>query len=261
MTLCLNVDFNKGLLFGSALCFVSSFGFLINDLWDRDVDYFNNSGRFENSNLETISFAVFMAVGLLFLGLKVGLEVHEGSWIFFLIITSGLVVYSFLVRRFLLLSNLLAAFLGISPLWGPILIFQNFEVFYILTIFAMYLLFISREIFLDLKDMRGDKIGGRNTVATIFGTKITSFVALLLIISGGIVETLAIIRNTLEPTQNNIRFILFLITLAIGLMFFVPAFRILKLGPNKKNFQIFILLSGISMSFVPLLLLLYRFYR
>src|SRR5688572_25169082 len=62
------------------ICALASFGFLLNDLWDRVVDRVNNSGHFERSDPKTILIGKCLAACLLTLGL--GLAASIGLFAF-----------------------------------------------------------------------------------------------------------------------------------------------------------------------------------
>lgn len=259
MTICVNNSGIKGFWLGISLSMVTSFGFIFNDLCDRKIDRYNQSLRLEMVGKETIIVAVFIAVGFLLSGLLIGYQIHERTMLFLMVIICGLIFYSLLGRKFLFFANLLAAYLGVSPLWGPLLIFRVYENFYVFSVFSMLLLLVAREIFLDLKDRHGDERGGRNTIVTIFGVRVATICALLLILSGGIIE-LVIIKKFVN-IQYLLKWILYLIVLLITSMSFIPAFRIFSQGSHRKNFRLFIASSGISMNIVPLLFLIYYLFK
>jgi len=182
MTICTGKSPMQGILLGTSLSLMSSFGFLINDLIDRKVDNLNGAKRMEAANKITISISFVSAISFLSLSLIMSSLISLKSLIWMSVIGLGLIAYSVFCRKVLLLATFTSATLSASPLWLPLLLWRNDEnTFFINFSGLFFLLLIAREILLDSKDVKGDQQGGRHTIGTVFGEKISLITSIVLI--------------------------------------------------------------------------------
>src|SRR5438132_13174280 len=70
MTYAIGGDSLRAVAFSIVISCMSSFGFLLNDLWDREVDQVNKANHFENSSSRTIRAGVLAALAFLALGMS-----------------------------------------------------------------------------------------------------------------------------------------------------------------------------------------------
>lgn len=150
---------------------LASFGYLINDICDRDVDLVNKAGHFEESNSETVYLGAALAASFLIIALAIACT--AGGLIFYTacLIATGLASYSLIFRRLLLLPTLLASVLATSPIWTPLVFWgQSIGIGEKFFLIAVLLMMAGREILMDTRDRLGDKAAGRSTFATVFGS-------------------------------------------------------------------------------------------
>lgn len=174
---------SEAILVSLSLCLLASYGFLLNDLWDRQVDRVNEARRLEHADGWTIRFAWISISLLLGVGLSIPALVGWPPFFLSLAVATGLTLYTVVVRRFLLIATLLSALLGTSPLWGPMILREGSVpngLWQLL--FVTYLMFSAREILLDVKDEEGDRVVCRHTLATVFGHGIAKQVAIILLL-------------------------------------------------------------------------------
>jgi len=249
ISLFLEATFVQALLLGLALCCLASFGFVINDLWDRPVDKINAAGRLEWASSESIRLAYILANLLLVVGILAAAVVGRGAVLLSAAIAIGLLLYTLLVRSVLFFATLLASALSLSPLLGPLLLFDG-ELSPFLTgvVTASWLTLMGREILLDVKDRLGDQIAGRLTIPIVFGEKISSRAAAFLIMVGGLTLLVAAAATSSVP-------ILLFSVVIVGL-YIVPSGQLLVGKNTRASLVCLIRLSRVAMSSVPFLLVL-----
>lgn len=169
------------ILFIYVLCSTMAAGYVINDLYDVETDKINKPqkqivGKLLNSKQTTWIYIALVADSLIFATLLVWFT----NKIHFLSIVAltqiALFVYAKLLKRSLLIGNLLVAFLTAMPYLTFIYVFELKYVFkwlaLCLALFA-FLLNLLREITKDWEDMAGDKAIRANTFPLNFGVKAT----------------------------------------------------------------------------------------
>jgi 4-hydroxybenzoate polyprenyltransferase len=257
MTIAISGDITCGALFSFIICFLASFGYLINDLWDRQVDRVNHSGHFENSGRKTICTGIAAAIACLLSGFAIafrlgGVELRIAS-----LLAIGLTLYTVILRRYLLVPTLLASTLAASPLWAP-LVFWPRKVGYVHWIFvaAMVLMLASRETLMDVRDRKGDRAGKRYTVATLFGPFAAKRFAAGCMIGGAILLMVAL-RAQFHTLIGASRIIAASLAIVVLALVVIPA-RDAVLIQSTRSFeraaiQKFVLSSRNAMALLPLL--------
>lgn len=242
-------------LVGSTLACLASFGFILNDLLDRNVDRLNSASRLENADTSSMETASFAAALFLLVGLSIALLVTDKFFLVSAAITLGLILYSAIIRRILLAATLLSASLNTTPLWVPAIIWpsDSISLIFALTL-GTYLLFMAREIILDIKDNFGDRIAGRQTFATVYGSRIAGFVASSISIAAGFVFFTLALRSTFaSPMLQS-----YSLWLMFGLMLFmvvVPGLRVAFFSPGANELMSsYITRSRVAMVALPLVL-------
>lgn len=206
-----------------SLFFLVTAGYLMNDYCDLRYDLVNKpwklsiGKRFTKKNIRLL-FLIFFSIGLM-AALLVNL------WFFLLVIADLmiLVLYNFFSKRLFYLKNIVVALLVVSiyPLSliitsGGVPSLRRESLF----IFPVWLFFmiVAYELVEDILDIKGDKLGGGNTIPIKFGSKKTRSLAIML----GLLSTPIVFIPFYYGMCGKIYFVGVLISLPlfIGSMFF-----------------------------------------
>jgi len=164
---------------------LASAGFLLNDLWDRKIDLVNQAGHFENSDRATIKRGIVSGLMLLLGGLIFAYYLGPLVLCIALGLATALLAYTVVLRKLLLIPTTIAAVVAASPLWAPLMVWRdNTDGWKWLFVIANILILAARELFMDARDQLGDMAGNRDTLATVFGRRITKTAALILSFAG-----------------------------------------------------------------------------
>ena len=191
-----------GALLGIVLLLAASYGFIINDIEDREIDSLNGIDRLQslgNSDSGRMArLARLIAVvscGLAYMVSPLTLLVE--TFIVYL-----LWVYTKKARKIFLVANILCCFVSSSPIWMPMLILNRFSTCLLFWLFTAFLLMLSREIVFDASDALGDAAGGRKTIATRCGPQLAVDIAKL-IHSGALISAVVALTSGLQFTQRS----------------------------------------------------------
>ena len=257
MTMAIGGDVRRGAWFSIVIALLASFGFLLNDLWDRKVDQVNKSGHFENSDKRTIGLGVAVSTVCLILGMGVASRLGSIEVRIAALVAVGLVAYSVVLRRYLVIPTLLAGFLAASPLWAPLILWpRNVHPMHWAFVAAMVLLLAARETLMDVRDGKGDRAGARDTITTVFGPRIAKSVAVMLLLGGAVLLCLVLITQLVNLTIRDRFTAAFTVCLVLCLVL-IPAYRAVlgssENGADHAAIQRFVLRSRAAMAFLPLL--------
>lgn len=175
--------------FAVSLSLLASFGFLINDLYDRSVDSLNEAGRLENASRATLRLAALAASVCLLVAVVAAARAGSQSLVVSVFIAGGLSLYTYRVRRHAPWATFLAATLSLSPLLAPVVAFSiPLGRLHIAMLLGGWLGLIGREILLDVKDQLGDIQAGRMTLPGVLGRRrATKLGVILLLVCSAIV--------------------------------------------------------------------------
>ncbi|GJQ19891.1 MAG: prenyltransferase [Bacteroidia bacterium] len=135
----------------------------INDYFDIEIDRVNKPGRPLPRGSITPRAAVFLWFGLSAIGISLNLFLHSPALEIALAAVIGLLIYSAVLKRTMLLGNLLvAAMTALAFLYGGSIAGEPDRAFFP-ALFA-FLLNLGREILKDIEDMRGDQAGNAGTL-------------------------------------------------------------------------------------------------
>ncbi len=172
-----------------AVFFETAAGNVINDYFDYHIDLINKperpipSGRISLKNGKNYGYLLFI------LGTICGFLISylTNNWIPFLIVLLADVVlylYAYKLKSTPLIGNLAVGFMtGFGFVFGGFTL--NHESIIITSIFLGFFAFVmttARELVKDIEDMEGDKLEGAKTLPILYGEKITSILAFILII-------------------------------------------------------------------------------
>ncbi len=181
------------LLFGCAFL-GSAYCFIVNDIFDRKKDLLNNklrpiaTGKLPLKTAKTTT--IIIGTGYLICAWSLN-EIVLGLAIFSLSLFS---TYSFVNRKYGLLSNLMVAFCASGALWG-VAVLKDYERSLFILSGALFFMIVFREILLDWLDVEGDKASGKNSIPIQLSTSIV-----LAILGICLLAASAILLMTLRPS-------------------------------------------------------------
>ncbi len=242
-------NFRFRLLVFATVC-IAAAGNVINDILDVNIDRINKPQRVIVGKKISEKGAYNFYIILNILGVGVGFYLanlldHPGLAAVFIIISALLYIYASQLKSVLLVGNILISLLVASSL----LILILFDIFpaidneikesqilssQVILMYAGFAFFINfiREIVKDLKDIDGDKNGGRKTLPIVLGRRRTVNVVFVL----GAIALLSLLLYTyfvLYNYQKVVFYIVFLV--AAPLLFFcIKAWN----AENNKHFAV-----------------------
>jgi 4-hydroxybenzoate polyprenyltransferase len=257
MTFAVGGDPRHGASFSIAICLLASFGFLLNDLWDRPVDKVNNSHHFEHSSENTIQIGAAVSMCCLIWGLAIASRSGSIEWRIAWLLSAGLAAYTVVLRRFLLVPTLLAGLLAAAPLWAPLVRWpRDVRPCHWLFVAGVVLLLAARETLMDVRDRRGDEVGERCTMATLFGPVMAKSAACILLVSGAALLGLGVCKQ-MSALSGLGGFITAVIACVVLCLVLIPAGKAVlpahKIGEDHMAIQTFVLLSRAAMAALPIL--------
>jgi geranylgeranylglycerol-phosphate geranylgeranyltransferase len=254
MTIAIDGKLIPAVILSLVISCLASFGFLLNDIWDRNVDRVNKAGHFEHADTATVRIGVVALLVFLTAGLLIAFWLGPHEFSIGCIIALGLGSYTILLRKFLFIPTLIAALLAASPLWAPLFLWaENVGMLKGAFVAAIITMIAAREIIMDTRDRAGDVVGGRDTFATIFGAKIAKLVAVILTLSASLLFVVTVIANAFGLPVVNM-----LISLAVtGIILYLllrPALgTILNAEEERTAIQRYVISSRWAMGLIPLL--------
>lgn len=254
MTLAIGGDPTHAAIFSIVISSLASFGFLLNDLWDRDIDRVNGANHFEYSLPPTLRIGVAASGIFLFAGLGVAFKLGLAEFFTACGIAIALAAYSLLLRKYLFIPTIIAAVLASSPLWIPLVLWaKDVDRWKYLFIASVILIIAAREIFMDTRDQAGDLAGFRYTFATVFGNRISKLTAVMLTSSASIL-LFVVVAHSSSSLPLSTKFCALLTTVAIMLLLLLPSLLTLTAVDNEKvSIQKYVLRSRAAMTLIPLL--------
>lgn len=235
---------------------LASFGFLINDLWDRAIDRVNAADHFEDSDPPTLRRGVRAAILFFCMGITCALPVGFQAVGVAVTVGTGLAAYTFWLRPVLYIPTMVVAALAASPLWAPLLLWPTSATRAHWSLVAAFALIIAaRETLMDCRDRKGDEIGGRTTVAIRFGPRTAkSFAVYLSLVATAL---LALVLWSRLPSLST-GFAVFGAVLIVFILSLVvqTALKTVSAGDDDREaIQSYVLASRFAMLFAPALTL------
>lgn len=233
-----------------ATLLIAAAGYIINDIYDTEVDFINKPkrliiGKFISVEKANNLYLVLNGLGLA-LGYYLSIRVGNKSLVsFFLISAALLYFYSISLKKIALIGNIvIASLIGFSLLLVALFmmyeVFQTkgvdltipttiFQVVFYYALFAV-LINLIRELLKDIVDYEGDKQFNFKTLPVI--TSIGTAKTLSLIITFILITTLFYLAYTVFNTNNTILF--YIAGLIISLIYFF--FRVIE-AADKKDYK------------------------
>jgi len=194
---------------------ISGGGMVINDYFDRHIDTLNKPHRPIPSGKVSVNAALVYSLILFAVGIYISFFINIYCFILALINSILLVVYSYELKKVMLIGNMVVSYLVASSfLFGGLIFFGHKSLLGlgILCLLA-FLSNLSREIIKTIEDMKADRIGKVESLPLVYGEKTARKVASLLM-------ALAIILAPL-PYLLNILSEVYLGVVSIGIILFI----------------------------------------
>ncbi len=228
---------------------IAAGGYIINDIYDVDVDNINKPNKvyigthISEKNAYNLYFALnVIGVGL---GFYLSRTVNKPAMAAIFVICSALLyVYSNGLKQIPLVGNAVVAFLaassilvvGLFNIFPFIFEFNRAEMFSILSVIIDYavlafLLHFAREIIKTIEDIEGDKAFEITTVASYFGIPVSKIITSITL--------LGFIGYACYFIYNNIMHMPYVIGYFVVMLFLPTFFVIIKtfLAKEKKDFS------------------------
>jgi 4-hydroxybenzoate polyprenyltransferase len=255
LTFLLTHSFQKGFVLGISLSCVASYGFLINDIWDLQVDGANRAGKLESASKSALILAMFFSALFLSVGLIASGKLGLHTFVAMLIIAAGLTAYTFWVRPMFFYANLLAALLASAPIWLPNVVFiqqPNLAQWIIIAVAITILL--GREIIFDIADAFGDAKAKRRTLPVLFGRQIATRIAVVWQLSACVL--LVVFCATTAWDMPIDRLLLMCGTVTAFALLVIPInLKMLHVSHDAKLINLFTFRTRLAMLLLPLVML------
>ncbi len=168
---------------------IAAAGYIINDVYDTDIDAVNKPGKNLVGTKFSVKFAkrlfnIFSVVGIL-LGVYLALAIGKPVMAFIQVFAvASLYRYAAYFKKRLLIGNLIIALLSalsliIVGLYEPS-IYPNIQFILYYGVFA-FMVSLTREIIKDVEDVDGDELAQCKTIPIRFGIKASKMIIVLLI--------------------------------------------------------------------------------
>jgi geranylgeranylglycerol-phosphate geranylgeranyltransferase len=166
----------------SVICLAGG-GFALNDIFDTDKDLVDKPKRpIPSGNIKRCE-AYFVSFFLIALALLFSLLSGNYLTITEMIIGVFLVfIYSPVSKKIGWLGNLITAFLAVFPWLLPAAYLDSSNAV-LPPVIATFVLVFSREILLDIQDIRGDRLLGFKTLPILIGQKVAAWISVSLMLA------------------------------------------------------------------------------
>ena len=159
--------------------------------------------------------------------------------------------YALGLQKVLFLKNILVGYLGISPLIGAVLVGGTTDDLSRISVHNLIRLAVvgmnvgvAREILKDMEDTRVDKVGGKSTIANVYGPRVAHRIAFGLVFGTCFAMLLPLFQNMFRGPY-------YLVSWAIGTsMITRAAFLPVKQGQKLLKSSVYVLLGGMVLGFM-----------
>lgn len=162
------LDYNILLLALSSSLIIAA-GYIINGFYDSEKDMINRPNVAMFNQLVSKPFRLYCFFGFNTLGVILAWLISKEIFIFMMLFSLGLWLYSHKLKRVLLVGNISATLLSIASIFSICVYYNTITPFIILYIGFIFLIELTREIVKDMIAMKGDMIMGYKTLPVEFG--------------------------------------------------------------------------------------------
>lgn len=171
-------SYEKSLMIFLVVFLGCSWGNIINDYFDYEIDKINRPSRPLPRGALSRKVALIYGVCLAALGLLIAYMLNLGAFFFALGAYLLMYLYAWKLKPTPLVGNLAVATLtGATPLYGAIAVGKIGLAGYLAL--CAFLVNVAREIFKDVEDVEGDKAHGAKTLPIVWGVEKSSKLGVL----------------------------------------------------------------------------------
>ncbi len=150
-------------------------GYIINNFYDSEKDLINrpNKTMLDRVVSQRTKLSVYFILN--FAAIFFASYVSFRAVVFFSIYIFVIWLYSARLKRILILGNLVASVLTITPFFVIFIYYKNFETVIFIHAMFLYLMILMRELVKDLENMQGDMAQNYRTLPLVHGEKWSKF--------------------------------------------------------------------------------------
>jgi len=168
------LDVNMFLLALSS-SFLIAGGYIINGFYDTEKDMINKPKVAMFNQIVSKPFRLYCYFGFNFTGVLLGLFVSKEIFVFNLLFSFALWIYSHKLKKIFFIGNTTATILSITPFFAVSIYYHTLTPFIMLYVGFIFLIEFTREIIKDMEAVRGDYIMGYKTLPVEFGLHKTRY--------------------------------------------------------------------------------------
>ncbi len=211
--------------------FIGAGGYWVNNIFDKEIDKINHAGKILVTDIFTDN-KLWLVYGLLnMIGLQSSILIGIKSFFCAILTAALLFIYSYSLKKKLLIGNLLVAGISSVVVFFPLLSLNiDIDVYPEIRIYICFCMCISlaRELIKDAEDIDGDQANGCATFPIVAGINATKgLVAVIIILLGAMI---------FHFTKDHLMAKRLYFWLMVQLPLFVLLFLMLK-ARDKKHFS------------------------
>ncbi len=157
-------------------------GYIINNFYDSAKDLINRPQKTYLDNYVSQQSKLTTYFLLNFLCVVISSYVAFKAVLFFVAYIFALWLYSHKLKKILLVGNIIAATLAVTPFFAVFIYFQNFDLVIFVHALFLYLIIIIRELVKDLENIKGDFAQDYPTLPVKFGEATSKLVISFLVL-------------------------------------------------------------------------------
>ena len=146
-------------------------GYIINNFYDSEKDLINRPRKTMLDRVVSQRTKLSVYFLLNFAAVFFASYVSFRAVVFFSIYIFVIWLYSYRLKKILILGNLVASVLAITPFFIVFVYYKNFETVIFIHAMFLYLMIVMRELVKDLENMQGDLAQGYRTIPIVFGER------------------------------------------------------------------------------------------
>ena len=175
------LDFNLFILVLASSLSIAS-GYIINNFYDSKKDLINRPNKSKLDRLVSQNTKLKVYFTLNFFVVSIAFFISWRAFMFFSVYIFLIWFYSHKIKKYLIIGNLMAAFLAVLPFFGILLYYKNFyEVIFFHAAF-LFLLILIREMIKDLENIKGDLANDYKTIPIVYGEEFSKKIIISLTI-------------------------------------------------------------------------------